>query len=147
MKKIQKIQLVSIQGVIAQLTPVGLAPEKVKALMHLHKRVKRELEELESDRVELAKRYEIGVIESENRYDEKSAHYAEYLAAWNALASEEVDLADFCILTEEEADTAVAGLRMPIAVLNEVAELLTKEEKAEEPADKEKQPVTEAIAE
>lgn len=141
MKKIQKIQLVGIQGVIAQLAPVGLAPEKVKALMRLHKRVKRELEELESDRVELAKRYEIGVIEAENRYDEKSAHYAEYVSAWNALALEEVDLTEFCILTEDEADTAVAGLKMPIVVLNEVAELLTKEEKAEEPA--EEKPVTE----
>lgn len=132
MKKLQKIQLVGIQGIIAQLTPVGLAPEKVKALMKLHKRVKRELEELESDRVELAKRYEIGVIE--NRYDEKSEHFAEYQAAWNALAQEEVDLTDLCILTEEEAIAAVAGLKMPIIVLNEVAELLTKEE---EPAETE----------
>lgn len=128
MKKLQKIQLVGIQGVIAQLSPVGIAPKKVKALMKLHKRVKHELEELESDRAELAKRYEIGVIESENRYDEKSEHFAEYQAAWNALAQEEVDLADLCILTEDEAIDAVAGLKMPIVVLNEVAELLTKEE-------------------
>lgn len=128
MKKLQKIQLVGIQSIIAQLTPVGLAPEKVKALMKLHKRVKRELEELESDRVELAKRYEIGVIESENRYDEKSEHFEEYVAAWNALAQEEVDLTDYCILAEDEAIAAVAGLKMSIIALNEVAELLTKEE-------------------
>lgn len=128
MKKLQKIQLVGIQGIIAQLTPVGLASEKVKALMKLHKRVKRELEELESDRVELAKRYEIGVIEGENRYDEKSEHFEEYVAAWNALAQEEVDLTDYCILAEDEAIAAVAGLKMPIIALNEVAELLTKEE-------------------
>lgn len=127
MKKLQKIQLIGIQSVFNTITPTGIAPEKVIALMKLHRRIKAEVDELEATQAELIKLYGIQLNE-DRTLDKNSEHFDEYAAALGTAAAEVVDLSDVCVLSEDEMMEVLARTRLPISAMNEVVDLLKKDD-------------------
>ena len=125
MKKIQKTILVQLRGQLASLNVVGLPTEKVKALLRLNRKAAAVAEEINAQQKELIEKYEIKVAEN-GHLDTKSEHFGEYVEVYQSLLTEEIDLAEFCILTEDEAIVATSKLDAPLAVIDALCELLTK---------------------
>lgn len=132
MKKIQKNILVQLRGQLASLNVVGLPTEKVKALLRLNRKATAVAEEINAQQKELIEKYDIKVAEK-GRLDTQSEHFGEYVEVYQSLLTEEIDLAEFCILTEDEAIVATSKLDAPLAVVDALCELLTKSEPKPEP--------------
>ena len=132
MKKIQKNILVQLRGQIASLNVVGLPTEKVKALLRLNRKAAAVAEEINAQQKELIEKYEIKVAEN-GHLDTQSEHFHEYVEVYQSLLAEEIDLAEFCILTEDEAIIATSKIDAPLAVVDALCELLTKAEPKPEP--------------
>lgn len=138
MKKVQKSELMLLRSYLAGLNVVGLTPEKAKAVLRLHRRVKQVAEELSAEQKELIEQYAIKMKEDGAQIDiEGSEHFAEYASAYASIVSEKVDLSEFCIMTEDEALKATAKLDAPISVVDVVVELLTLPEQPDNPEKKE----------
>lgn len=131
MKKIQKTILVQLRGQIASLNVVGLPTEKVKALLRLNRKAAAVAEEINAQQKELIEKYDIKVAEN-GHLDTQSEHFGEYVEVYQSLLTEEIDLAEFCILSEDEAIVATSKLDAPLAVIDALCELLTKAEPKEE---------------
>lgn len=125
MKKIQKTILVQLRGQLASLNVVGLPTEKVKALLRLNRKAAAVAEEINAQQKELIEKYEIKVAEN-GHLDTQSEHFGEYVDVYQSLLTEEIDLAEFCILTEDEAIVATSKIDAPLAVVDALCELLTK---------------------
>ena len=125
MKKIQKTILVQLRGQLASLNVVGLPTEKVKALLRLNRKATAVAEEINAQQKELIEKYEIKVDEN-GHLDTQSEHFGEYVEVYQSLLTEVIDLAEFCILTEDEAIVATSKLDAPLAVVDALVELLTK---------------------
>ena len=132
MKKIQKNILVQLRGQLATLNVVGLPTEKVKALLRLNRKATAVAEEINAQQKELIEKYEIKVAEN-GHLDTQSEHFGEYVEVYQSLLTEEIDLAEFCILTEDEAIIATSKIDAPLAVVDALCELLTKAEQKPEP--------------
>lgn len=137
MKKIQKTILVQLRGQLASLNVVGLPTEKVKALLRLNRKAAAVSEEINAQQKELIEKYDIKVAEN-GHLDTQSEHFGEYVEVYQSLLTEEIDLAEFCILTEDEAIIATSKLDAPLAVVDALCELLTKAEPKPEPKEEEK---------
>lgn len=131
MKKIQKTILVQLRGQLASLNVVGLPTEKVKALLRLNRKAAAVAEEINAQQKELIEKYDIKVAEN-GHLDTQSEHFGEYVEVYQSLLTEEIDLAEFCILTEDEAIIATSKIDAPLAVVDALCELLTKLEPKEE---------------
>lgn len=125
MKKIQKTILVQLRGQLASLNVVGLPTEKVKALLRLNRKAAAVAEEINAQQKELIEKYDIKVAEN-GHLDTQSEHFGEYVEVYQSLLTEEIDLAEFCILTEDEAIIATSKIDAPLAVVDALCELLTK---------------------
>lgn len=136
MKNIQKTILVQLRGQLASLNVVGLPTEKVKALLRLNRKATAVAEEINAQQKELIEKYEIKVAEN-GHLDTQSEHFGEYVEVYQSLLTEEIDLAEFCILTEDEAIIATSKLDAPLAVVDALVELLTKAESKPEPKEEE----------
>lgn len=129
MKKITKVELQSVQQYIAALNIVGLAPAKAKALMKLHNKVSKVIAELGEEQKALIEKYEIAITEDGRSLDTTSPNFNEYLNTYRELIAETIDITEYCVLTEDEAILAVSKIDAPIAVVSEIAALLTEEDK------------------
>jgi predicted urease superfamily metal-dependent hydrolase len=132
MKKITKVELQSVQQYIAALNIVGLAPAKAKALMKLHSKVSKVIAELVEEQKALIEKYEIAITEDGRSLDTTSPNFNEYLNTYRELIAETIDITEYCVLTEDEAILAVSKIDAPIAVVAEIAALLTEEDKESE---------------
>lgn len=132
MKTIQKTILVQLRGQLASLNVVGLPTEKVKALLRLNRKAAAVAEEINAQQKELIEKYDIKVAEN-GHLDTQSEHFGEYVEVYQSLLTEEIDLAEFCILSEDEAIVATSKLDAPLAVVDALVELLTKAEPKPEP--------------
>ena len=132
MKKITKVGLQSVQQYIAALNIVGLAPAKAKALMKLHSKVSKVIAELGEEQNALIEKYEIAITEDGRSLDTTSPNFNEYLNTYRELIAETIDITEYCVLTEDEAILAVSKIDAPIAVVAEIAALLTEEDKESE---------------
>lgn len=132
MKKITKVGLQSVQQYIAALNIVGLAPAKAKALMKLYNKVSKVLAELGEEQKALIEKYEIAITEDGRSLDTTSPNFNEYLNTYRELIAETIDITEYCVLTEDEAILAVSKIDAPIAVVAEIAALLTEEGKESE---------------
>lgn len=132
MKKITKVELQSVQQYIAALNIVGLAPAKAKALMKLHSKVSKVIAELGEEQKSLIEKYEIAITEDGRTLDTTSPNFNEYLNTYRELIAETIDITEYCVLTEDEAILAVSKIDAPIAVVAEIAALLTEEDKESE---------------
>ncbi|MBO7315006.1 MAG: hypothetical protein J6U49_04995 [Alistipes sp.] len=132
MKTIQKTILVQLRGQLASLNVVGLPTEKVKALLRLNRKAAAVAEEINAQQKELIEKYDIKVAEN-GHLDTQSEHFGEYVEVYQSLLTEEIDLAEFCILTEDEAIIATSKIDAPLAVVDALCELLTKAEPKPEP--------------
>ena len=130
MKQIQKTILVQLRGHLASLNVVGLPTEKVKALLRLNRKAAAVAEEITATQKELIEKYDIKVDEN-GFLDMQSEHFGDYIEVYQSLLTEEIDLAEFCILTEDEAIIATSKIDAPLAVVDALCELLTKEETEE----------------
>lgn len=137
MKKIQKTILVQLRGQLASLNVVGLPTEKVKALLRLNRKAAAVAEEINAQQKELIEKYEIKVAEN-GHLDMHSEHFHEYVEVYQSLLTEEIDIAEFCILTEDEAIIATSKIDAPLAVVDALCELLAKAEPKPEPKEEEK---------
>lgn len=136
MKKIQKNILVQLRGQLASLNVVGVPTEKVKALLRLNRKATAVAEEINAQQKELIEKYDIKVAEN-GHLDTESEHFGEYVEVYQSLLTEVIDLAEFCILTEDEAIIATSKLDAPLAVVDALVELLTKAEPKPEPKEEE----------
>lgn len=136
MKTIQKTILVQLRGQLASLNVVGLPTEKVKALLRLNRKATAVAEEINAQQKELIEKYDIKVAEN-GHLDTQSEHFGKYVEVYQSLLTEEIDLAEFCILTEDEAIIATSKLDAPLAVVDALVELLTKAEPKPEPKEEE----------
>lgn len=127
MKKIQKNILVQLSGLLGSLVVAGLPTDKAIAMFKLHRKVKKAAKEIDEMQKELIEKYEIKVAEN-GHLDTESEHFGEYVEVYQSLLTEEIDLAEFCILTEDEADIATTRINAPITVIETLCELLTKAE-------------------
>lgn len=125
MKTIQKTILVQLRGQLASLNVVGLPTEKVKALLRLNRKAAAVAEEINAHQKELIEKYEIKVAEN-GHLEMQSEHFGEYVEVYQSLLTEEIDLAEYCILTEDEAIIATSKIDAPLAVVDALCELLTK---------------------
>jgi hypothetical protein len=132
MKKITKVELQSVQQYIAALNIVGLAPAKAKALMKLHSKVSKVIVELGEEQQSLIEKYEIALKEDGRTLDPTSPNFNEYINTYRELIAETIDITEYCVLTEDEAILAVSKIDAPIAVVAEIAALLTEEDKERE---------------
>lgn len=132
MKKITKVELQSVQQYIAALNIVGLAPAKAKALMKFHNKVSKVIAELGEEQKSLIEKYEIALKEDGRTLDTTSPNFNEYLNTYRELIAETIDITEYCVLTEDEAILAVSKIDAPMAVLAEIATLLTEETKENE---------------
>lgn len=132
MKKITKAELQSAQRYIAALNIVGLAPAKAKALMKLHNKVSKVIAELGEEQKALIEKYEIAITEDGRSLDTTSPNFNEYLNTYRELIAETIDITEYCVLTEDEAILAVSKIDAPMAVVAEIAALLTEEDKESE---------------
>lgn len=132
MKKITKVELQSVQQYIAALNIVGLAPAKAKALMKFHNKVSKVIAELNEEQKALIEKYEIALKEDGRTLDTTSPNFNEYINTYRELIAETIDITEYCVLTEDEAILAVSKIDAPIAVVAEIAALLTEEEKESE---------------
>lgn len=132
MKKITKVGLQSVQQYIAALNIVGLAPAKAKALMKLHNKVSKVIAELGEEQKALIEKYEIAITEDGRSLDTTSPNFNEYLNTYRELIAETIDITEYCVLTEDEAILAVSKIDAPMAVVAEIATLLTEEDKESE---------------
>lgn len=132
MKKIQKIILVQLRCQFASLNVVGLPTEKVKALLRLNRKAAAVAEEINAQQKELIEKYDIKVAEN-GHLDTQSEHFGEYVEVYQSLLTEEIDLTQFCILTEDEAIIATSKIDAPLADVDALVELLTKAEPKPEP--------------
>lgn len=132
MKKITKVELQSVQQYIAALNIVGLAPAKAKALMKLHSKVIKVIAELGEEQKSLIEKYEIAITEDGRSLDTTSPNFNEYINTYRELIAETIDITEYCVLTEDEAILAVSKIDAPIAVVAEIAALLTEEDKESE---------------
>lgn len=132
MKTIQKTILVQLRGQLASLNVVGLPTEKVKALLRLNRKAAAVAEEINAQQKELIEKYDIKVAEN-GHLDTQSEHFGEYVEVYQSLLTEEIDLAEFCILSEDEAIIATSKIDAPLAVVDALCELLTKAEPKPEP--------------
>ena len=129
MKKITKVELQSVQQYIAALNIVGLAPAKAKALMKFHNKVSKVITELGEEQKALIEKYEIAITEDGRSLDTTSPNFNEYLNTYRELIAETIDITEYCVLTEDEAILAVSKIDAPMAVVAEIAALLTEEDK------------------
>lgn len=129
MKKITKVELQSVQQYIAALNIVGLVPVKAKALMKLHNKVSKVIAELGEEQKSLIEKYEITLKEDGRSLDATSPNFNEYFNTYRELIAETIDITEYCVLTEDEAILAVSKIDAPIAVVAEIAALLTEEDK------------------
>lgn len=132
MKKITKVELQSVQQYIAALNIVGLAPAKAKALMKFHSKVSKVIAELGEEQKALIEKYEIAFKEDGRTLDTTSPNFNEYINTYRELIAEPIDITEYCVLTEDEAILAVSKIDAPIAVVAEIAALLTEEDKESE---------------
>lgn len=132
MKKITKVELQSVRQYIAALNIVGLAPVKAKALMKLHNKVSKVIAELGEEQKALIEKYEIAITEDGRSLDTTSPNFNEYLNTYRELIAETIDITEYCVLTEDEAILAVSKIDAPMAVVAEIATLLTEEDKESE---------------
>lgn len=132
MKKITKVELQSAQRYIAALNIVGLAPAKAKALMKLHNKVSKVIAELGEEQKALVEKYEIALKEDGRTLDTNSPNFNEYFNTYREFIAETIDITEYCVLTEDEAILAVSKIDAPIAVVAEIAALLTEEDKESE---------------
>lgn len=132
MKKITKVELQSVRQYIAALNIVGLAPAKAKALMKLHSKVSKVIAELGEEQKALIEKYEIAITEDGRSLDTTSPNFNEYINTYRELIAEPIDITEYCVLTEDEAILAVSKIDAPIAVVAEIAALLTEEDKESE---------------
>lgn len=132
MKKITKVELQSVQQYIAALNIVGLAPAKAKALMKFHSKVSKVIAELVEEQKSLIEKYEIALKEDGRTLDPTSPNFNEYINTYRELIAETIDITEYCVLTEDEAILAVSKIDAPIAVVAEIAALLTEEDKERE---------------
>lgn len=132
MKKITKVELQSVQQYIAALNIVGLAPAKAKALMKLHSKVSKVIAELGEEQKSLIEKYEIALKEDGRTLDPTSPNFNEYINTYREFIAEPIDITEYCVLTEDEAILAVSKIDAPIAVVAEIAALLTEEDKESE---------------
>lgn len=132
MKKITKAELQSAQGYIAALRIVGLAPAKAKTLTKFYNKVREVIAELGEEQKALVEKYEIALKEDGRTLDTNSPNFNEYFNTYREFIAETIDITEYCVLTEDEAILAVSKIDAPIAVVEEIAALLTEEEKESE---------------
>ena len=126
-KRISKIRLVQLRAILSAFKTVGIAPQHVASLIRLWRLSSKLHEELSEEQKVLAEKFGVRTQTDSSQFDPASEHFEEYLEAFRAIAEEKIDLAEFCVLTFEEACNATADMDLPLADKDFIVELLTAE--------------------
>lgn len=122
--KVNKIQVLNLHEVFADVKPRGLKPATVVALYQLMKFSKAEMDQYREDQKALIEKYEVKVNE-DGMLDQECEGFADYVAAQNALLMEEIDFSsyqkfteeDVCAIAEQMAEVNMADIAALIELL------------------------------
>lgn len=128
MKKITKESLLNLRRFIAEFKTVGIDPRHAAALVKLWRLTSKIVEEVSEEQKLLVDKFGIETLPDSDRLDTASEHFKDYVDAYTALVSESVDIAEFCVLTFDEACIATAGMDLPLPQKEFLVSLLTAEE-------------------
>lgn len=127
MKKITKESLLNLRRFFAEFKTVGIDPRHAAALIKLWRLTSKVAEEISEEQKLLVEKFDIKTLPDKSRIDTSSEHFKEYVEAYSALAMEEVDLTEYCVLTFDEACIATAGMDLTLPDKDFIVSLLTTE--------------------
>lgn len=126
-KNITKNSLLQLRGVLASFKTVGIDPRHAAALVKLWRLSSKVAEEVTEEQKVLMEKFGIAMLPDSEQLDPASEHFGEYLDAFRAIIEENIDLAEYCVLTFEEACIATAAMDLPLPDKDFIVELLTAE--------------------
>lgn len=127
-----KRQVVKLQKYIAALAIVGLPTDKAKVVFKFYQKIYDTYMDILKEQKALLDKFAVKVSDTGEIVDTTTENYKRCNDVYLELSSEEIDLSDFCTLTEEEFFVAVSRIDAPVSIIRELEDLLVKKEKSEE---------------